>query len=141
MTINRVPVDPEYQAAFRAVIDVMPVIGWDFKLKESTGVQSRDQATDYPMWEVAVAVKPAEDRKAETIYVRVPHPTRPEVEGQRVVFGGLEFGAAAYGNDDGSATLTLRWTARTVGVMPPAPASRRAEAASDNAKTPATASA
>ena len=140
MTINRVPVNPEYLALFRAVIDVMPVIGWDFQRKESTGVQTIDQATGYPMWEIAVAVKPAEDRKAETIFVRVPHPTRPDVEGQRVMFGGLEFGAAAYGNDDGSATLTLRWTARTVGALPAAPSARRT-AESDNGKTAVTASA
>ena len=117
MAIYRLPIDPEWQIHFRGVADVMAVMAYENG--ENTGVQAIDRETGYPMWECAVVVKLGEDRKAEIVGVRVPHPKVPEVLGQVPVFGGLEADKPAYANKRGdNVTVDSQWkfTARTVSV-------------------------
>ena len=123
MAIYRLPVDPQWQSFLKGCVDVLAVNA--FENGESTGVQATDRETGYPMWEVAVIYKVADDRKAETIYVRVPHPKVPDVLGQVPVFGGLEADKPAYPDGRGGVNSAWKFTARTISTGP-APSARAA---------------
>ena len=134
--IYRLPIDPEFQALFRTVVDVMPVGA--FQDGEATGEQALDRATGYPMWELAVILKMADDRKAETIYVRVPAPRMPELIGQRPVFGGLEADKPAYPDNRGGVNSSWKFTAATVSTATAPSLRRSTEVISpENGKVPA----
>lgn len=133
MAIYRLPVDPEWQAFLKGSVDVLPV--YAFENGENTGVQATDKETGYPMWEVAVIYKVADDRKAETIYVRVPHPKLPEVLGQVPVFGGLEADKPAYPDGRGGVNSAWKFTARTISTGP-APSARNGARSSVPAPAP-----
>jgi hypothetical protein len=142
MAIYRLPVDPEWQVHLRSVVDVMPVMA--YVDGERTGEQATDRASGYLMWELAVTLKTAEDRKAETIYVRVPAPKAPDLIGQKPVFGGLEADKPAYVNkrgDNVSVDSAWKFTAISVAATPPPSARRGEPSIPDNHKTPAPASA
>ena len=149
---------------FRRVVGVEPVIRWEMrpdperpgKMKlTKTDEQKLDDGpfgTGYPVWELGVAVKIEGSRKADTITVQVPHPVEPDMDDERVVFGGLEVAMAAYANERGdNVTVDSNWkfTARTVALAaapsqrpplpakapaPPPPAADREPAAAANGK-------
>jgi hypothetical protein len=142
-TVAKYPIDPEWQVGLKRVIGVQPVFVWD---REAPGRNGRkgafstdpklDETTGYPLWDVELPVKSDDGRRSETVMVRVPHPGMPEVEDERVVFGGLVLipTANTSGFDDKiTANAGVKFEARTValadapsqrpvsGVKPPAP--------------------
>ena len=146
MPIREIPVDAQWQAGLRAVSDVRPVFVKvqdpkfpnDRDRKIDSGEQRRDEDTGFPVWEIAVGFKAAAADKLDTIYIKVPHPVEPDVEGRRAVFGGLRVGfhtAGARGgwlfNADtvGEATApSARSTSTAAPASPPAPQNSKAAA-------------
>ncbi len=123
MAIREIPVDPEWQATFKTVADVRAVMvrGED----GPTGEQVLDRETGLPMWEVSVNIKQHPDAKIELISVKVPAAKSPvDLEGKRVVFGGLRGGF--YAMSGFRDTLNSGWTFKADTVADAAaPSTRR----------------
>ena len=146
MPIREIPVDAQWQAGLRAVSDIRPVFVKiqdpkfpnDRDRKIDSGEQRRDEDTGFPIWEIAVGFKAAPADKLDTIYIKVPHPVEPDVEGRRPVFGGLRVGFHTAGARGGwlfnadtigeAVAPSGRSSSSTATAPPPAPQSKAAAA-------------